>query len=164
MFTLSILCNEKRISFQLERIFLNILACGTLSRYLPNAASFREFFKTNFYVEVKQNEQTIQILELKGLGTWDPLPIPICYLTECGVHKMLFYSLLNTITVELAASMSFSFCIMKSFCFIKKVPSCSSKKRWGRRIKWILDFASILVYNFAAVDVTNDDESLLLVT
>ena len=77
---------------------------------------------------------------------------------------MLFYSLLNTITVELAASMSFSFCIMKSFCFIKKVPSCSSQKRWGRRIKWILDFASILVYNFAAVDVTNDDESLLLVT
>ena len=78
---------------------------------------------------------------------------------------MLFYSLLNTIAVELAASMSFSFCIMKSFCSIKKVPSCSSKKRWGRRrIKWILDFASILMYNFAAVDVTNDDESLLLVT
>ena len=161
MFTLSILCNEKRISFQLERIFLNILACGTLSQYLPNAPSFREFFKTNFYVEVKQNEQTIQILELKGLGTWDPLPIPICYLFECGVHKMLFYSLLNTIAVELATSMSFSFCIMKSLCSIKKVPSSSSKKRWGRRIRWILDFASILVYNFA---VTNDDESLLLVT
>ena len=120
MFTLSILCNEKRISFQLERIFLNILACGTLSQYLPNATSFREFFKTNFYVEVKQNEQTIQILELKGLGTWDPLPIPICYLTECGVHKMLFYSLLK---VKMAKYHNFWKFLAKKHCFGNKQQS-----------------------------------------